>query len=299
MFGLGLLCRQCHGSLTNAVLTRQLSTTPVLQLRKVKAKVPTISKKAAAAKARRKALKKRKNIYEYEKLPLAEAINVLRVRTTLLLPLSSADILQAVEVAHPNATYELVVKTDMKSGTAVPKGRINLPREAKGKTRDKVLVFAEGRQADDAKKAGADIVGGPELIDGIISGRYQATTFLCTPALIRTITPRLGRVLGPRGLMPSERRGTVTDDIVGYLRRIQGSDEWKGDKTGTIRAPIAKLQWPVDDVTQNVRHFLTTVKRAIGIQTDETDKKSSKPSTAITKVLLSSNQGPGIQIADI
>ncbi|KZT27578.1 ribosomal protein L1 [Neolentinus lepideus HHB14362 ss-1] len=287
MFALGLLCRQCYGSLTlrpTAVLTRQLSTTPVLQLRQVKKKVPTISKKAAAAKARRKAMKKRRNIYEYEKMPLAEAINVLR----------------AVEVARSNATYELIVKTEMKQGTPIPKGRINLPREAKEKTRDRVLVFAEGRQADDARKAGADIVGGPELIDGIISGRHQATTFLCTPALIRAITPRLGRVLGPRGLMPSERRGTVTDDIVGYIRRIQGSDEWKGDKAGTIRAPIGKLQWPVDDVTKNVRHFLTAVKRAIGIQTDETEKtRNNKPSSSITKVVLSSNQGPGIQIADI
>ncbi|EPQ61420.1 hypothetical protein GLOTRDRAFT_123899 [Gloeophyllum trabeum ATCC 11539] len=269
----------------NTVLSRQLSSSPVLQLRKVKTKVPTISKKAAAAKARRKeALKKKRNIYEHEKMPLTEAINVLR----------------AVEVARPNATYELIVKTEMKQGTAIPKGRINLPREAKQKARDKILVFAEGRQADEAKKAGADIVGGPELIEGVINGRHQATIFLCTPNLIRTITPKLGRVLGPRGLMPSERRGTVTDDIAGYIRRLQGSDEWKGDKAGTIRTPIAKLQWPIDDVIKNVRHFITTVKRATGIQKDDAEsKKGNKPSTSITKVVLSSNQGPGIQIADV
>ena len=69
--------------------------------------------------------------------------------------------------------------------------------------------------------------------------------FLCTPALIRTITPRLGRVLGPRGLMPAERRGTVTDDGAGFIRRLQGTNEWKGDKAGTIRAPIAKVLPPV------------------------------------------------------
>lgn len=75
----------------------------------------------------------------------------------------------------------------------------------------------------------------------MISGRYQATTILCTSALIRAITPKLGRVLGPRGMMPSERRGTVTDDIAGFLKRLQGTEEWKGDKAGTIRTPVAKV----------------------------------------------------------
>lgn len=73
------------------------------------------------------------------------------------------------------------------------------------------------------------------------SGRIQATLFLSTPSLIKTISQRLGRVLGPRGLMPSERRGTVTDDVAGYIRRLQGTTEWKGDKAGTIRTPIAKV----------------------------------------------------------
>lgn len=70
-------------------------------------------------------------------------------------------------MASPNNTYELFVKTEIKSGIAVPKGRVNLPREAKPTTEDKVLVFAEGRQAEEAKKAGAHIVGGTELIDGV------------------------------------------------------------------------------------------------------------------------------------
>jgi large subunit ribosomal protein L1 len=76
----------------------------------------------------------------------------------------------------------------------------------------------------------------------VVSGRIQATTFVCTPNLLRTITPRLGRLLGPRGLMPSERRGTVTEDMAGFMKRLQGTEEWKGDKIGTIRMPIAKVQ---------------------------------------------------------
>jgi len=74
-----------------------------------------------------------------------------------------------VEVAKPNATYEVVVKTAMSKGTTIPKGRVNLPREAKPKREDKILVFATGQLAQDAKDAGADIVGGEELIDGVCS----------------------------------------------------------------------------------------------------------------------------------
>lgn len=72
-----------------------------------------------------------------------------------------------MEVASPTSLYELFVKTKVGNGTAVPRGRVNLPREAKPKAEDKILVFAEGKLADEAKKAGAHIVGGPELIDGV------------------------------------------------------------------------------------------------------------------------------------
>jgi large subunit ribosomal protein L1 len=129
----------------------------------------------------------------------------------------------------------------MSRGAIIPKGRIALHRETKPRTEDRILIFAEGRQADEAKNAGAHIVGGLELVDGIISGKHHATTILCSTALIRAITPKLGRVLGPRGLMPSERRGTVTDDFSGYLRRLSGTAEWKGDKNGVIRMPIGKV----------------------------------------------------------
>ena len=74
---------------------------------------------------------------------------------------------QAVEVGSPNATYELTIKTAMPRGTAIPKGRISLPREPKAKAKDKILVFADGKAADAAKKAGADIVGGAELVEAV------------------------------------------------------------------------------------------------------------------------------------
>lgn len=72
----------------------------------------------------------------------------------------------------------------------------------------------------------------------ILKNQIRPTTVLCTPALIKAITPRLGRHLGPLGLMPSERRGTVLDDMAGYLQRLRGTSEWRADKSGTIRMPI-------------------------------------------------------------
>jgi len=190
----------------------------------------------------------------------------------------------------------------MVRGTTIPKGRINLPREAKPKKEDKILVFADGKLAKEARDAGAHFVGGEEMIEGVISGRYNdATTILCTSDLIRAITSKLGRILGPKGLMPSERRGTVTDDIAGYIQRLSGSTEWKGDKAGAIRMPIGKLFFPVEDVVKNVRHFLGSVKRATGNEKDtESEKKSKGPKTVnpITRVILTSTQGPAIQIRD-
>lgn len=131
----------------------------------------------------------------------------------------------------------------------------------------------------------------------VLHNRFQATTILCTTALIKAITPKLGRVLGPLGLMPSERRGTVTDDIAGYLQRIRGTSEWKADKSGNIHMPIAmvlptnvrcdpssssifQMHFAIEDVVKNVRHFMSSVKRATGNMKEAEDSRQSKNSGA-------------------
>lgn len=144
------------------------------------------SKKSLAAKAKRKAATAAKADEQLEKLSLADAIAVLRVghsKSRLDGTHTNGSLLQAVEVASPNATYELFIKTEIKSGIAVPKGRVNLPREAKPKTEDKVLVFAEGREAEEAKNAGAHFVGGTELIDGVgpTTSMFGARLNSCSP----------------------------------------------------------------------------------------------------------------------
>ncbi|KAL0577278.1 hypothetical protein V5O48_004706 [Marasmius crinis-equi] len=278
----------CRTTVFSSLFPRTFATTSTVQAGRNKnknaSKIRTPSKKAMAAKEKRRAAKAALADSKLEKLTLKEAIDVLR----------------AVEVTSPDAMYELYIKTEMGSGVAVPKGRFKLPREAKAQAEDRILVFAEGRQAEEAKKAGAHIVGGPELIDGILNNRIRATSYLSTPALIRAITPRLGRFLGQQGLMPSERRGTVTDDIAGYIQRIQGTNEWKADKKGNIHMPIASMHFPANDVMKNFQHFMTSVKKATGNtkEAKRNPKDANKPVAQISKVILSSTQGPGIRISD-
>ncbi|KAH9943985.1 ribosomal protein L1 [Epithele typhae] len=266
-------CRQCSGAfqMLRQPPQRQFHFTPSVLARKGKEK---------------KLAKRPKSVYLSEKMPLESAIEVLR----------------AVDVARPYSTYELVVKTGMGNGITIPKGRFALPKPTKEGSKDVILVFAEGRQADEAKKAGADIVGGAELIEGVISGRYRPTLFLATTSMIRPITPRLGRLLGPRGLMPSERRGTVTDDVGGYIKRLKGTIEWKGDKEGTIRQSVAKMHFTVPEVITNIRYFMHNVKRATNNIRDrnvDSREADSKPVNSITRVLLTTSQGPSIQISDL
>jgi len=247
-------------------------------------KIRIPSKKAMAAKVRRRAAKEARRVDHSDDMSLDAAIAVLR----------------AVEVARPRACYELFVKADLRGGgIAVPKGRINIPREPKPKPEDTVLVFAEGRQAEEAKRAGAQIVGGVELIEGILSSRLKANTILCTPALIRAITPRLGRFLGPMGLMPTERRGTVTDDVEGYIKRIKSSSEWKADRAGNIRMPIARMDFSIEDVVKNFRYVMDAIKRVTGnVKLRDTREDNQRKVIPIMKVTLSSRSAPGIPISD-
>ncbi|KAF9075039.1 ribosomal protein L1-like protein [Rhodocollybia butyracea] len=277
------LRRECYRNAFGPVLfSRPFTQSHVSMFRNKRETIRIPSKKALAAKQKRRAAKTEYLQSKMEQLKLVDAISVLR----------------SVEVASPKAMYELYIKTEMGSGVAVPKGRFKLPKEAKPRPKEQVLVFAEGRQVEDAKRAGAHIVGGIELIDGILNNRIRATTYLSTTSMIRAITPRLGRFLGQQGLMPAERRGTVTDDIAGYMRRIQGTNEWKADKTGNIHMPIGSMHFTVDEVVKNFKHFMTSVKEATGNIKNSRQKETDKKPVLISKVLLSSTRGPGIRITD-
>ncbi|KAF8915113.1 ribosomal protein L1-like protein [Mucidula mucida] len=218
-----------------------------------------------------------------------------------LLPFSSAvSVLKAISLSPRPPTLSLFVKAKMGSGIPIPRGRYKLPREPKSKTEQTILVFAEGRQADDAKRAGAHIIGGIELCDGILSNRLRATTILCTNALIKSITPRLGRFLGPKGLMPSVRRGTVTDDIAGYIEKLLGATEWKGDQSGNIVVPFARVDWPISDIVKNYNHVMDSIKVSTGNvkQKDPAKIKAGLRVATLEKVMINTTQGPGVRIAE-
>jgi len=209
----------------------------------------------------------------------------------------AAAILKAVEVASPRSAYELHIKTQYTRGQAPLRGKIALPRDPRTKE-ETILVFAEGKAAKDAELAGATFVGGAELIEKVLSNELQPTKVLCTPALINRITPKLARFLGPKGLMPAARRGTVTEDMAAAVKEAKGLLEWKGDKLGYVRAAVGRVHFPLTDVETNIRAFLKTVREAMAPE-EELFSTRKKASSSILQVYLTTTQGPGIELSDV
>ncbi|CUA76273.1 50S ribosomal protein L1 [Thermus thermophilus HB8] [Rhizoctonia solani] len=224
----------CRVGISPQLVTRSFSSTPA-----------TLAKISSPGKKKRRKRAKVREINP-EAMPIVEAARVL----------------QSVEVGRPLSAYELHIKTQFTRGQAPLRGRIALPRDprTRGET---VLVFAEGKAAQDAREAGAAHVGGEELIPKVLDGTLKPTKVICTPSLIGPITPKLARFLGPKGLMPVAKRGTVTEDVIAAVREAKGMLEWKGDKFGYVRAAVGRIHFPVDDVENNVRTFLQTVRDAM------------------------------------
>ncbi|KAH8835676.1 ribosomal protein L1 [Flagelloscypha sp. PMI_526] len=249
----------CISGIFNPTYQRTFSTTLVVRARKEKGASRRIpSKKLQAAKTKRRDEAWVKENRAGEKLPLTQAIQVLR----------------AVEVTRPLASYELSIKTKAKAGANIVKGRFELPHKVEIKSDETIVVFAEGRKAMDAKKAGAHVVGGLELIDRLLTNKIRPTV---------------------------NGEGTVTDDIAGYFRRLGNTMEWKGNREGSISLPIAKLRFTPEQVTENVRSFLDSVKIATGntkAPASSTGRRSrqkddgNKRIVPIGKVILTSTQGP-------
>lgn len=153
----------------------------------------------------------------------------------------------------------------------------------------RILVFAEGDDARIAQEAGADFVGADDLISKIQEGWLDFDVVLATPPMMR-IVGRLGRVLGPRGLMPNPRAGTIVQGS--ELERVisesrLGRVEFRADKTANLHAPIGKAGFAVDKLAENFFTFVDAVRRA---------RPSSSKGTYIRKIVLTSTMGPGIKV---
>jgi len=150
-----------------------------------------------------------------------------------------------------------------------------------------VAVFAKGDKAQEAQDAGADIVGAEELVDKVNSGDINFERCIATPDMM-PLVGRLGKVLGPKGLMPNPKIGTVTNDITNAVKSAKaGSVEYRNDKAGIIHAGIGKSSFSKEDLHSNIIEFVKAVKK---------DKPKAAKGVFLKKVSLSSTMGVGVSI---
>ena len=174
---------------------------------------------------------------------------------------------------------------DPRHADQMVRGVISLPNGT-GKT-VRVAVFARGAKADEAKAAGADIVGAEDLMETIQSGKIEFDRCIATPDMM-PLVGRLGKILGPRNLMPNPKVGTVTMDVKTAVAAAKGGEvQFKVEKAGVIHAGIGKVSFSDEKLAQNVRAFVEAVTRA---------KPAGAKGTYLKKVSLSSTMGQGVSV---
>jgi large subunit ribosomal protein L1 len=162
---------------------------------------------------------------------------------------------------------------------------VSLPSGTGKKVR--VAVFAKGEKAKEAQAAGADIVGAEDLAEKVNSGQIDFDRVIAAPDMMGVVG-RLGKVLGPRGLMPNPKLGTVTPNVAQAVKDAKGGQvEFRADKTGNVNAGVGKASFSEDALVANVTAFLEAIQRA---------RPSGVKGTYIKKVTLSSTMGPGVKI---
>ncbi|MFZ4531290.1 MAG: 50S ribosomal protein L1 [Alsobacter sp.] len=203
--------------------------------------------------------------------PLADAVKMVKDRAT-------AKFDETIEVA-------MNLGVDPRHADQMVRGVCNLPNGS-GRT-VRVAVFARGNKADEAKAAGADIVGAEDLVERITSGQIDFDRCIATPDMM-PLVGRLGKVLGPRGLMPNPKVGTVTPDVAGAVKAAKGGAvEFRVEKAGIIHAGIGKASFEVEKLAQNIRAFADAVAKA---------RPSGAKGTYINRIAISSTMGPGVKV---
>ncbi len=199
---------------------------------------------------------------------------------------------EAVGVLKQNATakfdetIEVAVRlgVDPRHADQIVRGTVVLPHGT-GKS-IRVAVIAQGDKAKEAEAAGADFVG-PELVEKIKGGWLDTDVVIATPDMMGQVGP-LGRVLGPRGLMPNPKSGTVTMDVERAVKDVKaGRIEFRVDKTGNLHAPIGKASFEGEKLSENLKSFMDAVVR---------NRPAAAKGTYIKSVTLSSTMGPGVRV---
>ena len=203
--------------------------------------------------------------------PLGEAVKVVKSR-------AKAKFDETIEVA-------MNLGVDPKHADQMVRGVCNLPNGS-GRTL-RVAVFARGPKADEAKAAGADVVGADDLVAQVQGGSINFDRCIATPDMMGLVG-RLGKVLGPRGLMPNPRVGTVTMDVANAVKGAKGgSVEFRVEKAGIVHAGVGKASFTEKALAENVKAFVDAVVKA---------KPAGSKGTYVKKVSISSTMGPGIKI---
>ena len=196
-------------------------------------------------------------------------------------------LLQKVKFAKFDETIDLSLRlgVDPKHADQMVRGTVVLPHGL-GKSK-RVLAIAGGEKQKEAKDAGADIVGGEEMVEKIQGGFMDFDAVVATPDMMRAVG-KLGKVLGPRGLMPNPKTGTVTAEIAKAVRDIKaGKVEFRVDKTGIIHAPVGKMSFASDSLVANTHALVDSIVKA---------KPSAAKGRYLKSVTLSSTMGPGVRI---
>ena len=196
-------------------------------------------------------------------------------------------LIKARAKAKFDETVEIAMNlgVDPKHADQMVRGVCNLPNGS-GRTA-RVAVFARGAKAEEAKNAGADLVGAEDLVEIVAKGQINFDRCIATPDMMGLVG-RLGKVLGPRGLMPNPRVGTVTMDVIGAVQGAKGgSVEFRVEKSGIIHAGIGKASFTEKALVENVKAFVDAVVKA---------KPAGSKGTYLKKVSVSSTMGPGLKV---
>ena len=213
----------------------------------------------------------REGIDRQKLYPLAEAVKMVKERAK-----SKFD--ETIEVA-------MNLGIDPRHADQMVRGVVNLPNGSGRNVR--VAVFARGGKADEAKAAGADVVGAEDLVEKVQGGNIDFDRCIATPDMM-PLVGRLGKVLGPRGMMPNPKIGTVTMDVTAAVKGAKGgSVEFRVEKAGIVQAGVGKASFSEDKLVANVKALADAVAKA---------KPAGAKGTYIQRVAVSSTMGPGVKV---
>ena len=196
-------------------------------------------------------------------------------------------LVKANATARFDETVEIAMNlgVDPRHADQMVRGVVQLPN---GTGKDvRVAVFARGPKADEAKAAGAEVVGAEDLVESIQGGNIDFDRVIATPDMM-PLVGRLGKILGPRNLMPNPKVGTVTMDVKTAVEAAKGGEvQFKAEKAGVVHAGVGKASFDGEKLAQNIRAFVEAVNRA---------KPSGAKGTYVKKVSISSTMGPGVSL---